>query len=69
MNQPDDLAQQRTELTTTLLDAQEQMAPIYDAADGMRAELQSRGWSPASAEQAALTWLCGAINMTWQPQG
>ncbi|MFD9256957.1 hypothetical protein [Streptomyces sp. NPDC059538] len=69
MNLPDDLAQQRTALATALLTLQEQMVPIYDAADGMRADLQSRGWSPASAEQAALTWLCAAINMTWQPQG
>lgn len=67
MNTPDQLAKERTKLATDLLTLQEQMAPVYDAADGMRAELQARGWSPTAAEQAALTWLCAAIATAFNP--
>lgn len=56
-----DLERQRHELAENLLVAQEQMTPIYDAADGIKADLAARGWSPTAAEQAALTWLCAAI--------
>ena len=55
------LAQQRHEMATSLLAMREQMGPIYDTADGMRADLEARGWSPAAGEQAALVWLCSAI--------
>ncbi|MEV6547953.1 hypothetical protein AB0M57_04495 [Streptomyces sp. NPDC051597] len=58
---PEELAKVRHELSTGLLVMQEQMAPVYDAADGIRADLEKRGWSPTAAEQAALTWLCGTI--------
>jgi hypothetical protein len=34
------------------------LQPVYDTADGMRRDLESRGWSPTMAEQAAGTWLC-----------
>lgn len=51
----------RNDLTTSLLVMQEQMAPLYDAADGMRAELTKRGWSPTSAEQVATAWLAAAV--------
>lgn len=67
MSTSDRLAQERTQLATELLTLQEQMAPLYDAADGMRAELQTRGWSPTAAEQAALTWLCAAIAAAFSP--
>jgi hypothetical protein len=33
------------------------MAPMFDAADGMRAELERRGWSPTMAEATAGQWL------------
>ncbi|MGI5404153.1 hypothetical protein ACQEVG_32825 [Streptomyces sp. CA-135486] len=37
------------------------LEPIYDTADGMRRDLESRGWSPTMAEQAAGTWLCTTL--------
>ena len=49
------LARERNELTTLLLAASEQMTPIFDAADGMRADMEKRGWSPTAAEAVALT--------------
>lgn len=57
-----ELDQLRHDLANNLLVMQEQMAPLFDAADGMRADLHKRGWSPTAAEQAALTWLCAAIS-------
>ncbi|MFD5509139.1 hypothetical protein ACFWIB_15360 [Streptomyces sp. NPDC127051] len=64
MNDPQPLSDQG-QLAGILLNLQESMAPIYDAADGVRAELLSRGWSPGAAEQAAATWLCAAIKSMW----
>jgi hypothetical protein len=37
------------------------MAPMLDAADGLRAELERRGWSPTMAEQTAGQWLQSTI--------
>lgn len=56
------LDQMRAELANVLLVMQEQLAPVYDAADGMRAELTKRGWSPAAAEQVAASWLSTALS-------
>ncbi|WP_372352659.1 hypothetical protein [Streptomyces sp. KL116D] len=61
---PEELAQQRHELSNALLTMAEQTAPIFDSADGMRADLEQRGWSPTAAEQVALAWLLGAIRLT-----
>lgn len=65
---PEELAQQRHEMASGLMAMREQMGPIYDTADGMRADLEARGWSPSAAEQAALVWLCGAIGTTFGDQ-
>lgn len=51
----------RHELSNALLIMAEQTAPVFDAADGMRADLEKRGWSPTAAEQVALTWLVSAM--------
>jgi hypothetical protein len=48
-------------LATVMLQMTEQMTPIFDTADGMRADLESRGWSPTAAEQAAAAWLAGTL--------
>lgn len=61
-----DAAKARTELATALMDIAEQMSPILDAADGMRHELEGRGWSPTAAEQVALQWLLGAMTQVWR---
>lgn len=58
----EEMTQARHELTTLLLTMSEQMAPIFDAADGMKADLEKRGWSPTAAEQVALSWLMGAMS-------
>lgn len=42
----EELAQQRHEMGNMLLAVAEQTAPLFDAADGMRADLAKRGWSP-----------------------
>lgn len=56
-----ELERMRHELSNALLVMAEQTAPIFDAADGMRADLESRGWSPTAAERVALAWLLGAM--------
>lgn len=53
-------------LGLVLLEAMEMMSPILDAADGLRADLEKRGWSPTAAETAAGTWLIGAITASWR---
>lgn len=55
----------RRTLALGLVDLHEQLGPIYDTADGIRAELNRRGWSPTAAEAAALTWLQGALGFMW----
>ncbi|WP_424891822.1 hypothetical protein [Streptomyces sp. XH2] len=57
----DELARMRADLSTALMTMAEQLAPLFDAADGMRAELATRGYSPESAEQVATVWLCTAM--------
>lgn len=49
-------------------DAIEAMQPLLDAADGMRADLERRGWSPTAAEQIAQSWLMGALASMWTPR-
>jgi hypothetical protein len=48
-------------ITTAMLDMAGVLEPIYDAADGMRRDLESRGWSPTVAEQCAGTWLAATL--------
>jgi hypothetical protein len=55
---PEEIKQQ---LAVGMLDLTGMLEPIYDAADGMRRDLESRGWSPTMAEKAAGTWLCSAL--------
>ena len=54
------------DLVTALLAVNETLGPIFDAADGVKANLERRGWSLTAAEQAALTWLTGAIVTAWK---
>ena len=53
------------DMTTALIEAMESFSPIFDAADGMRADLERRGWSPTASEQIAQAWLMGAIASSW----
>lgn len=59
---PEELAGQRDQMMQVLLVASEQMAPLFDAADGVRADMEKRGWSPTAAEQVGLTWLMTAMS-------
>lgn len=61
MTDPEELAKSKAELTTALLQAAELMQPLYDAADGIRADMAKRGWSPTAAEQVAAVWLCTTL--------
>lgn len=54
-------AEMKAQITTAMLDMAGVLEPIYDAADGMRRDLESRGWSPTMAEQAAGTWLIATL--------
>lgn len=44
-----------------MLQGMEAMAPVFDFADGMRANLERRGWSPTMAEAIAGQWLAHVI--------
>ncbi|WP_327066801.1 hypothetical protein [Kitasatospora sp. NBC_01302] len=57
----EELDRMRHELANSLLAMQQQLAPVFDAADGIRADMEQRGWSPTAAESVALTWLQGTI--------
>ncbi|MGJ5895131.1 hypothetical protein ACSCBZ_24725 [Streptomyces niveiscabiei] len=60
---PEEMTRMRHDLANSLLALNEQMAPLFDSADGMRADLEKRGWSPTAAEQVALVWLTSAVGM------
>lgn len=60
---PADLNWMRHELANALLTMQQQVEPIFDAADGIRADMEKRGWSPTAAESVALAWLQGMLAM------
>ncbi|MFJ3084451.1 hypothetical protein ACIPJG_32505 [Streptomyces halstedii] len=37
------------------------IAPLFDTADGMKADLITRGWSETVAEHLAATWLAAML--------
>jgi hypothetical protein len=45
------------ELTETLHQVGTLCAPLFDAADGVKAELERRGWSPGASEDLASEYL------------
>lgn len=51
----------RNQLTSNLMAFSELMGPIFDHADGIRADLERRKWSPQAAEQVALVWLLNSV--------
>ncbi|MFF3312494.1 hypothetical protein [Streptomyces sp. NPDC002952] len=51
----------KAQITTAMLDMAGILEPVYDAADGMRRDLESRGWSPTMAEQCAGVWLAATL--------
>ncbi|MFE5037121.1 hypothetical protein [Streptomyces sp. NPDC056683] len=53
----DEQAAARATIFNGFLAMQEALAPAFDAADGMRADLIARGWSPTMTEMLVATWL------------
>ncbi|GGX26785.1 hypothetical protein [Streptomyces chryseus] len=51
----------KAQITLGMLTMVGVLEPIYDTADGMRRDLEARGWSPTMAEQAAGNWLCAML--------
>ena len=56
----------RADLSNAMLELTENFTPIIDAADGIKADMERRGWSPTAAETVALEWLRGALSMVWK---
>ncbi|WP_159031098.1 hypothetical protein [Streptomyces acidiscabies] len=55
---PDDsLARLGHELAETLHQIGMLCSPLFDAADGVKAELERRGWSPGASEDLASEYL------------
>jgi hypothetical protein len=57
----EELAKMRADLANLMLVMRANLTPAFDAADGMRADLEKRGWSPTAAEGMAMTWLTRVI--------
>ncbi|GAA2732422.1 hypothetical protein [Streptomyces nogalater] len=61
----DEVAEVRAQMINGFLALHEDIAPAFDAADGMRVDLVARGWSPPMAEMLVATWLQRTlINLT-----
>lgn len=60
----DEARKLRDELAAQLMQYQEVMNVISDAAKGMRAKLESEGWSPTMAEAVAGEWLMKMMRTT-----
>lgn len=53
----DDFEAMRKALALDLIQMKENMEPLYEAAEGTKADLTKRGWSPPVAEWIASEWL------------
>lgn len=49
--------QNKAEITAAMIAGLDALAPLFDTADGMRADMERRGWSPTMAEAIAGNWL------------
>lgn len=58
---PPTIDEQRAALAHTLMDGMSLLAPLFDAADGMRADLLARGWTAEIAEGLAGQWLAAML--------
>lgn len=56
---------QDKEFMLALLDGIEALTPIFEAAEGMKADLERRGWSPTVAESVAHQWLLNVMQRIW----
>lgn len=55
----------KNDLSNALLTSLDGVSPIFDAADGMKVDLERRGWSPTVAEALAAQWLAGVMGKVW----
>lgn len=63
----DEKARLALQVGVGMLEIRKLQAPIIDAAEGLRADLERRGWSPTIAEAAAGDWLRAALVASFQP--
>ncbi|MEO3974393.1 hypothetical protein [Streptomyces sp. CAU 1734] len=49
------------DLIRELMAARAGWEPLFDAADGMRLDLEARGWSPVTARWVAGQWMCHIV--------
>jgi hypothetical protein len=63
----DELAEMQNALATSLIVMREQMAPAFDAADGIRADMAVRGYSPSATEEIAVQWLSNVMSIIMIP--
>ncbi|MET9480962.1 hypothetical protein [Streptomyces sp. NPDC006638] len=54
--------EQREAFADALMDVTTLVQPLFDAAEGMKANLLSRGWSPDVAEYLAGQWLAAGLS-------
>lgn len=59
------MSKESDELSLALIAGLEATTPIFDAADGMRSDLERRGWSPTAAEAVVLQWVQIMMVHTW----
>lgn len=59
----------RHDLANGLMELFDTFGPMLDAAEGHRADMERRGWSPTAAEQAALTMYLGMLHLSFQRGG
>jgi hypothetical protein len=52
-------------LAEGLMETLEILKPVFEAAEGIKADMESRGWSPTAAEAVATEWLTGAMRASW----
>lgn len=53
----DEFEEQRKELARNLIQMKENMEPLFESAEGTRADLVRRGWTAPMAERIAGEWL------------
>lgn len=62
------MTEANNEFALALLAGLEATAPLFEAAEGMKADLERRGWSPTAAETIALQWVQLMLVHIWSKQ-
>lgn len=56
----------KDQLAVGMLEAVDAFQPMFDAAKGVRAQLETEGWSPTAAETVATEWLLGCVRTAFR---